>query len=527
MWRLSLRLTLSFAILIGAMIGVAWLAMAQSYRFERQFADLSDENHDEQMARQILNYSNVNARILMETFTTNDSNQLSVLLKRHDENSKIIDEMINEMSLSTEAEGESDLVALIQKRREVYRTNYLSALNVLREGQPEQARTLMVATVLPELTQYHDAVNHYISFQQRRIQEIQARHSASTAQARRQTLVLISIVVFTAGGIAIFVAMNTSRHIARRRLAEEALHAAHRELEDRIAERTAELRGANQQLQQEIGTRRSIEEELRSSEARYRQIVQTAEDMIYRLTPAGHITFVNAAAAKMVGRPAEEGVGMHFLTFTRHDFRARALSFYREQIKKKIPTTYLELPLLTYDQNELWVGQNVQLIIENDQVVSVQAVSRDVTQRKLVETQLLESEQRYRMLFESNPEPMWVYDEETLQFIAVNDAAVIQYGYSREEFLAMTIKEIRPDEDLSALTNRRAHVVDGYGSYDDFRTWRHRRKDGTIIEVEITWHTLEFLGRPAKLVLAKDVTERTRAQRELQYQKIRFQQLLE
>jgi PAS domain S-box-containing protein len=526
-WRLSLRLTLSFAILIGAMIGVAWLATVQSYRTERQFEDLSNENHDEQLARQILNYSNINARILMETFTTNDSNQLNVFLKRRDENSKIIDEMINEMSLSREAQGESDLVALIQKRREVYRTNYLAALNVLREGQPEQARTLMVATVLPELTQYHDAVNQYISFQRRRIDEIQAGHSAATAQARRQTLLLISILVLTAGGIAIFVAINTGRHIARRRLAEEAFQAAHRELEDRIAERTAELRAANQQLQQEIGTRRSIEEELRASEARYRQIVQTAEDMIYRLTPTGHLTFVNTAAAKMVGRPAEECVGMHFLTFTRHDFRARAFSFYREQIERKIPTTYLELPLLTDEHNELWVGQNVQLIIENDQVVSVQAVSRDVTQRKLVETQLLESEQRYRTLFESNPEPMWVYDEETLQFIAVNDAAVIQYGYSREEFLTMTIKEIRPDEDLSALANRRAHVVDGYGSYDDFRTWRHRRKDGTIIEVEITWHTLEFLGRPAKLVLAKDVTERTRAQRELQYQKIRFQQLLE
>ena len=120
-----------------------------------------------------------------------------------------------------------------------------------------------------------------------------------------------------------------------------------------------------------------------------------------------------------------------------------------------------------------------------------------------------ESERRYRELFISNPHPMWVYDLDTLAFLAVNDAAVQHYGYSRNDFLTMTIKDIRPPEDVSRLMHNIAQVqkgVDGAG------VWRHLKKDGNIIEVEITSHTLDFDGNHAEMVLAHDVTERRRAE---------------
>ena len=524
---LTLRLTLSFLLLIVAMIGVAWLGIAESYRAQRQLHDLSHEVRDERMAREALGYSNVNARILMEIFSTNDTKQIEALLARRSQNSKAIDSIFEQMRMAAESPGERELVERIQQRRNLYRADYTAALNVWRSGGLEEARTLMVETVMPHLTEYHAALHEYIEFQQQRAQDIQAAQDAATTRARHQTIGLMAIVVLIAGGLATFVAFNVSRHIARRRRAEEALQTAHHELEGRIAERTSDLVAANELLQQEIASRRSVEEELRASEDRYRKIVETAEDMIYRLTPNGRVTYVNAAAAKMVGRPAKECLGMHFLSFIRKDFRTLALQFYQQQVEERIPITYMELVIVRPDDSELWIGQNVQLIIENDEVVEVQAVSRDVTQRKLIENQLLESEQRYRLLFESNPEPMWVFDAETLQFMAVNDAAVIQYGYSRDEFLGMTIKDIRPEEDIPRLRSRMAHVRNGYSRSYDSSGWRHRRKDGSIIDVEITWHTLEFLGRPAKLVLARDVTERRRAEVEIQFQQTRFHQLLE
>jgi PAS domain S-box-containing protein len=129
--------------------------------------------------------------------------------------------------------------------------------------------------------------------------------------------------------------------------------------------------------------------------------------------------------------------------------------------------------------------------------------------RKLASEALQASEARYRQLFESNPLPMWVFDLETLVFLAVNEAATSHYGYSREQFLAMTIKDIRPPEDIPALLAGIAKRPDGL---DAAGTWRHLRRDGTIIDVEITSHSIWFAERSAEIVLANDVTERKRSE---------------
>lgn len=130
---------------------------------------------------------------------------------------------------------------------------------------------------------------------------------------------------------------------------------------------------------------------------------------------------------------------------------------------------------------------------------------KEIEARKRIENALHDSEEQYRLLFESNPHPMWVYDLETLCFLAVNNAAICHYGYSREEFLAMTIKEIRPFEDIPAFLDSISKFTDGF---DMAGIWRHRKKDGSIIYVEISSHTMTFAGRRAEVVLANDVTER-------------------
>ena len=112
----------------------------------------------------------------------------------------------------------------------------------------------------------------------------------------------------------------------------------------------------------------------------------------------------------------------------------------------------------------------------------------------------------YRVMFESNPLPMWVFDSETLSFLEVNGAAVKHYGYSRGEFLSMTIKDIRPTGDVARLMEDLAQHHKGL---DVAGQWKHKKKDGTVIDVEIRSHELEFAGKKAKLVLAHDITEQT------------------
>lgn len=128
---------------------------------------------------------------------------------------------------------------------------------------------------------------------------------------------------------------------------------------------------------------------------------------------------------------------------------------------------------------------------------------------------LSQSEARHRLLFEHSPLPMWVYDLETLRFLAVNGAATLSYGYSTEEFLAMTIADIRPPDELPALRRDLAHSP-AKGIQHSTRIWKHRKKDSSIIQVEITSHDFVLEGRPSRLVLSNDVTARVRAEAEIQ-----------
>ena len=141
-----------------------------------------------------------------------------------------------------------------------------------------------------------------------------------------------------------------------------------------------------------------------------------------------------------------------------------------------------------------------------------------MTERNAAVQSLTESEAHYRVLFERNPNALWVYDLQTLAFLAVNEAALRQYGYAREEFLEMTLKDICPPEDVAGLQDRLASAAEGLVAAGE---WRHRRKDGTIIDVEITRDKMTFAGRPAGLTMAHDITRRKSAEGQLrQAQKI-------
>ncbi len=125
-------------------------------------------------------------------------------------------------------------------------------------------------------------------------------------------------------------------------------------------------------------------------------------------------------------------------------------------------------------------------------------------ERKRTEEQLREGESKYRLIFESNPEAMWVYHRESLRFLAINDAAMRRYGYSRAEFQAMSVTDIRLAEDRP-----RTEAAPAPSDHEDafLSGLRHRRKDGTLLDVEIRSDPIDFAGQPARLVLVRDVTE--------------------
>jgi two-component system, cell cycle sensor histidine kinase and response regulator CckA len=160
------------------------------------------------------------------------------------------------------------------------------------------------------------------------------------------------------------------------------------------------------------------------------------------------------------------------------------------------------------------------------------AVRRALEERRLRDERALAlnalnaTEERYRVLFESMPIPVWVSDVETHQVLAVNAAAVHHYGYSREEFLALRIEDLRPPEDIVRLQEQ-VHTAHQNGGTQSSGCWRHRKRDGSLILVDVTWHSLTWNGRRAEIVAASDITERTRAEEALAESETRYRKVIE
>src|SRR3990172_339343 len=117
------------------------------------------------------------------------------------------------------------------------------------------------------------------------------------------------------------------------------------------------------------------------------------------------------------------------------------------------------------------------------------------------------SQVNFDFLFKNHPIPMWIYDIKTLAFLEVNDAAVEKYGYSRKKFLSMTLKDIRPKEDVPRLLK---DVSKKRPALQHSGRWQHKLNSGKVIDVEITSHTIDYNGHKAALVIAQDITDKKR-----------------
>jgi two-component system sensor histidine kinase/response regulator len=266
---------------------------------------------------------------------------------------------------------------------------------------------------------------------------------------------------------------------------------------------------------QDITERKQIEIELKTNEMRLTEAQHIANlgDWEWDIA-SDNVRWSNELYRIFGLQPDEPGPTFgKFLAYVHPDDRQLAERVIEDALRDKVLSTY-DYRIIRPDGTVRALQCRGEVgVDETGQVNRMWGTVQDITDRKRADEGLRESEERYRLLFESNPQPMWVYDLETLAFLAVNESAVHNYGYSREEFLAMTIKDIRPAEDIPALYDSLARSSQAVG-----RTgiWRHLKKDGTIFEAEITSHLLVFNGRQAELILAHDITERRRAEAERQ-----------
>jgi PAS domain S-box-containing protein len=238
---------------------------------------------------------------------------------------------------------------------------------------------------------------------------------------------------------------------------------------------------AIQGIARDVSERNAALEALRASEQLYRQIINEANDIICRISMGGRFTLVNPVAARIFRCSEEELIGTDVLDLVRPDYRSTVENFYREQIKKRISTTYFEFPMLAKDGTEVWLAQNLQLVVENGKVVEMQAVARDISDRKVMEESLRKSEERYRAFVEHSSEAVWCVEfavpcplslppdgqiahlYEHGYLAECNDVMAQKYGLSRaSEIVGTRMSELLPRSNPHNIAYLKKFIESGY-----------------------------------------------------------------
>ncbi len=243
------------------------------------------------------------------------------------------------------------------------------------------------------------------------------------------------------------------------------------------------------------------------------KILNAIPDMCFVLDKDGKVLDFKPAEGMSPVLPPKEFIGQNIADVMPPEVASVGKTLIQEVLKTG--TVKLQEYSLKLDGETKYYESRLSPL-DDDKVLSI---VRDVTEPRKTEEALKESEYRHRRLFVSSPTPMYVYDTETLEILAVNEAMASHYGFSEEELLGMSLIDIRPSEEVPALLES---FSDLEGGLLHRKTWKHWKKDGTVIAVDVTSSGTIHQGRDARIVLCSDVTERERTEKALADSEERF-----
>ena len=257
----------------------------------------------------------------------------------------------------------------------------------------------------------------------------------------------------------------------------------------------------------DVTARKLAEIALRRKEQDLAATLAAVPDLLFEMDAEGTYLACHSPRSELLATPPESFLGRRVGEVLPPEAAATSMAALREAgVHGRASGQQIALAL---PQGQKWFELSVaRREAAPGDAVRFMVLSRDITERKHGELALRDSEARYRKLFDSNPQPMWLYERGTLAFLAVNNAAVERYGYSHDEFLAMTLNDIRPEAERLRLAT---YVHPAKQGLNEHGLWHHQRKNGSLLTVEVSSHPLDFNGHPAQLVLAHDVTEREAA----------------
>ncbi|WP_143960962.1 PAS domain S-box protein [Litoribacter populi] len=264
----------------------------------------------------------------------------------------------------------------------------------------------------------------------------------------------------------------------------------------------------------DITVRKAAEIKMQLNERRYRNLVQNGVDIIGIASQDAKFIYISDNVEKVTGYKPEDLIGKSGDELI-HPEDKHILKEALQRIHTEKQVTIPPHRFVKKDGNFIWVDTSATNLLDDPAIEGLVFNSRDITQKIESEQALKLSEERHRLLFHSSPIPQWVFEEETLKFLDVNQTAINKYGYSREEFLSMTIKDIRPKENVSKL-NKALNEYDPSNGVHNYGVHTHLKKDGTPIEVEISGYDFHFYDKKGIMIVSVDVTERENALKRIQ-----------
>ena len=264
----------------------------------------------------------------------------------------------------------------------------------------------------------------------------------------------------------------------------------------------------------DITERKKSAERLSQERNLLRTLIDNLPDYIYVKDMNLRHLINNVANVKLIGAGSEEEtLGKTVLDYFQHDLALKYIQDDMKILQTKNPMINNEELVATKDGSQRWLlTTKLPLKDKNNNTIGLVGISRDITEQKEAEQRLRLSEKKYKLLFESNPMPMWMLSLSDHSFIDVNEAALKHYGYTRKEFLALNATEIRPKEEQERYLDESKRHIPGL-SYRG--TWPHKKRDGSIIYVDIHANDLVYEGKQVRLVLANDVSEKLSAESNL------------
>lgn len=254
------------------------------------------------------------------------------------------------------------------------------------------------------------------------------------------------------------------------------------------------------------------EARIRAEEQRWHVALDGVGDGMWDWKVATDEVVFSGRSREMLGYPAGEAPapGGRWADWVHPDDRAGAQAEIERHLRGETAVYRHEHRLRRRDGGDCWVLDR-GTVVERDaegRALRMIGTHTDISADKALEAEVTAQAARYRMLFEQHPLPMWVYEIESRRILAVNDFAVQKYGYTREQFLAMTILDLRPPEEVPALLEELRRPRGGARVSGP---WRHRTAGGEEMFVEIAAHSIVWEGRSARLVVAHDVTAERKA----------------